>query len=86
MSTDRLNDLRAFRDFADGKLTSGESPPTLDHALALWELENEGEEDRADAVREVREAIDDMRSGDRGVPLDEAIAELRQSLNLPKVS
>lgn len=85
MPADRLNDLRAFRDFADRKLARGEGDLTLDEALDLWESENQAD-DRAATVQAVREALDDMRAGDIGVPASEAIAELRRKHNLPKSS
>jgi len=85
MATDRLNDLRAFRDFADHKLASGEGDLTLDEALDLWESENLVD-DRTATVQAVREALDDMRSGDAGVPASEAIAELRRKYKLSQRS
>lgn len=80
MATDRLNDLRAFRDFADHELARGDDL-TLDEALELWESENR-DDDRAATVQAVREALDDMRAGDAGVPASEAIAELRRKHKL----
>jgi len=85
MATDRLNDLRAFRDFADHKLARGESDITLDEALDLWETENRADE-RAATVEAVREALDDMRAGDASVSASEAIAALRRKHKLPDPS
>lgn len=82
MATDRLNDLRAFRDFADRKLARGEDDLTLDEALDLWETENR-DDDRAATAQAVREALDDMRAGDVGVPASEAIAAGTISHNGP---
>jgi hypothetical protein len=56
MATDRANDLRAFRDFADLKLGLGEGDLTLDEALDLWESENQPPAERAATVQAVREA------------------------------
>ena len=83
MAIDRSNDPRAFRDFLDVKLSSGAVSPTLDECLDLWECENQTDADRADTVRAVREALDDMRAGDTGRPAREAVAELRRKHNLP---
>lgn len=58
---------------------------TLDKALGLWEYENQADEERAATVQAVREALDDMRAGDTGIPAREAIAELRRKHNLPGV-
>lgn len=86
MATDRVNDLKAFRDFADLKLARGENGLTLDEALDLWESENQSPEERAATVHAVREALDDMRAGDTGIPARDAIGELRRKHNLPELS
>jgi hypothetical protein len=86
MATDRVNDLRAFRDFADLELSRGDRDLTLDEALELWESENESSQQRAATVRAVREALDDMQAGDVGIPAREAVSELRRKHNLPDLS
>lgn len=86
MPTERLNDLRAFRDFADLQLSRGEGNRTLDEALDLWESENQRLEDRAATVRAVRDALDDMRVGHTGIPASEAIVKLRRRHHLPDPS
>jgi hypothetical protein len=86
MATDRANDLRAFRDFADLKLAHGPGDLTLDEALDLWESENQAPAERAATVQALREALDDMRAGDTGIPASEAISELRRKLSLPELS
>jgi hypothetical protein len=78
MSIDRVNDLRAFRDFASARLILG-CETTLDEALDPWQAENQCDPPRPDDVRAVREALDDMYAGDEGVPLKEAVAALRRS-------
>lgn len=84
MATGRLNDLRAFRDFADHELARG-GDLTPDEALDLWESENRDDDWEA-TVQAVREALNDMRVGDAGVPASEAIAELRRKHKLPERS
>ncbi len=86
MATDRLNDLKAFRDFADFQLTHDGGDLTLDEALDLWESENQSPEGRAATVRAVQEALDDMRAGETGIPAAEAFSELRRKHNLPELS
>ncbi len=85
MATERANDLRAFRDFLDAKLSNG-SGLTPEECLELWEVENERPEERAATVQAVREALDDMRAGDTGIPASEAIAEIRRKHRLPNRS
>ncbi len=83
MATERANDLRAFRDFLDAKLSNGGGDLTPEECLELWEVENEGPEEQAATVQAVREALDDMRAGDTGIPASEAIAEIRRKHSLP---
>jgi hypothetical protein len=82
MTTDRTNDLAAFRHFIDEQLAQGATSLTPAQCLELWEIENISDEERAAAVEAVREALDDMRAGDTGVPADEFLAELRRKYNL----
>jgi hypothetical protein len=83
MAAERVNDLRAFRDFADSRLSNGNSEMTLDEALGLWAIENAPEDERAATVDAVREGLSDMRAGDIGVPAREYLAEIRRKYNLP---
>ncbi len=84
MATERANDLRAFRDFLDAKLSNGGGDLTLEECLELWEVKNEGPQERAATVQAVREALDDMRAGDTGLPARDAIAEIRRRHSLPE--
>jgi len=84
MATERINDPRAFRDFLNAKLSSAGNGVTLDECLDLRDIENQTNETCGDTIRAVREAIDDMRAGDVGIPAREAIAELRRKHNLPE--
>ncbi len=86
MATERANDLRAFKGFIDEQLSNGGTDLTLDEALARWEYENAPEEEREETIRAVREALDDMRAGDTGIPASEAIAALRRKHNLPELA
>jgi len=83
MATERANDLRAFRDFADAKLSNGGAEMTLDEAIALWDIENAPEDERAATVEAVKEALADMRAGDTGVPARDFLAEMRCKYQLP---
>lgn len=83
MATERANDLRAFRDFADAKLSNGGAEPTLDEAIALWDIENAPDDERDATVEAVKEALADMRAGDKGIPAREFLAEMRRKYQLP---
>ncbi len=84
MATGRANDLRAFRDFLDAKLSNGGGELTPEECLELWQVENKSPDERAATAQAVREALDDMRAGDTGIPAREAIAEIRRKHSLPE--
>jgi hypothetical protein len=77
MTTDRANDLQAFRAFVDEQLARGGAGLTLDEALALWEYENAPEEEREDTLRAIREGLEDLYAG-RTRPAEEVLAEIRK--------
>jgi hypothetical protein len=86
MTTDRANDPKAFRDFLEATLTNGGANLTLDDCLGLWEVENQGENERTATVQAVREALDDMKAGDNGIPARDYLAEVRRRHGLPRQS
>jgi len=86
MTTDRLNDLAAFRHFIDEQIAIGATTLTPSQCLDLWEVENISDEERAATVEALREALDDMWAGDTGMPASEFLAALRRKHNLPMVS
>jgi hypothetical protein len=75
MATERANSLKAFRDFADEKLSNGGAEMTLDEALSLWEYENSPEDEREETVKSIRRGLDDMYAG-RTRPAEESLREL----------
>jgi predicted transcriptional regulator len=85
MATERVNDLRAFRDFADAKLSNGGSEMTLEEALSLWEYENSPEEEREETLEAIRRGFADIEAG-RVRPAREALEELRRKHKLPPLS
>jgi hypothetical protein len=69
MATDRSNDVRAFRDFLDERLSHGVSDFTLDEALWLWEIQSrQSATERKDNVQDGREGLDDTCARDTGDP------------------
>lgn len=83
MSTDRANDLLAFRSFIDEHL-AGETVPSVDEVLALWESENASAEEREDTLAAIRRGLADIEAG-RVMPARKAVAELRRKHNLPEL-
>ena len=80
MSTERANDLHAFKCFIDAQL-AGEPVPTVDEVLARWEHENESEEEREETFDAIRRGFADVEAG-RVRPARDAVAELRKKHNL----
>lgn len=58
MPTDRYNDLAAFRAFLDAKLADPGNDLTLAEVLALWEAENQTDDERDEAHRAVGDGLD----------------------------
>lgn len=77
MATDRANDLRAFRDFAEAKLSNGGADLSLEEALDLWKYENAPDEEREETLRAIQRGLDDMHAG-RTRPFEEFDREFRE--------
>jgi hypothetical protein len=80
MSTQQQID--SFHRFATERIRRG-SDLTIDELYDLWRLEHPTSQELDENVRAVQAALDDFESGDRGVPLEEAIREIRKEHHLP---
>ncbi len=78
MSTDISVDLRSFHRFLGEKLAAGEIAISPEEALDEWRLSNRSDQDFLDDVAAVREALDDMASGDVGKEIAEFDLEFRR--------
>jgi hypothetical protein len=76
MNTQTTDDLAAFHAFLGEKLKNGGPRPSPEEALDEWRQDHPDPEIDEEEVAAIQEAIDDMEAGDRGVPFDEAMAEL----------
>lgn len=66
MPIDRYDDLAAFRAFLDAKLADPGNDLSLAEVIALWEAENQTDDERAEAHRAVGDGLDFVaRSIDR---------------------
>ena len=83
MATERRDDLKAFHDFVGEQLANGGASLTPADTLALWEIQYPSDEEQAATVEALREALDEMRAGDTGVPVREYLAEVRRKYHLP---
>jgi hypothetical protein len=82
MTTERRDDLKAFHDFVEEQLANGGASLTPAETLELWEIQHPSDEEQAATVEALREALDDMRAGDTGVPVREFLADLRRKYHL----
>jgi hypothetical protein len=69
------------KDFIDDQL-AGATVPTVDQVIARWDSENGTAEDTCATVQALREALADMDAGDTGIPVHEALLELRRKHHL----
>ncbi len=72
-------DLESFVQFARTRLAAAEVEPSLDELFDLWRIENPDDEDYAENVAAIAEAIRDFKVGDRGRPAGELSRELREA-------
>jgi predicted transcriptional regulator len=85
MPTERIDDLRAFRDFVDGQLGNGGADLTPEECLDHWILENSSDSERRVRLAEIQQGLDDLDAG-RTRPAREALNELRRKHSLPEAS
>ena len=83
MASERRDDLKAFHDFVGEQLANGGASLTPAETVELWEIQHPSDEERAATVEALREALDDMRAGDTGIPAREFLAEVRRKYHLP---
>ena len=84
MSSDLSIELREFHQFLGQKLAAGTMAISPEQALDEWRLAHRSEEELADDIAAVREALDDMSNGDAGMTLAEFDQEFRRRHGLPK--
>jgi hypothetical protein len=82
MSTERRDDIQAFRAFIDEQLTGGGISLTPADALGLWEIRNPSDEEREETLAAIRQGLRDADEG-RVRPFEEFDREFRQKHGLP---
>lgn len=80
MSTDRANDLRAFRSFIDEQLAQSGEEITLQDALAHWAFANQSDQQRQETLEAIERGFADIDAG-RLTPAREALHALRRKHN-----
>ena len=82
MSTQRIDDIRAFRSFLDEMLAQAGDDLTLDGILELWEFENASDREREATLAAIREGLEDADAG-KTRPAREVLSEVQRKFNLP---
>ena len=77
-----MNELESFHRFLTDQLSRGDSTLSPEECLDLWRAGNPPEGDSEIDAQAIREAIDDMRAGDTGQPLQEFLSEFRAGKSL----
>jgi hypothetical protein len=78
-----MNELESFHRFLGDQLARGDSTLSPEECLKLWRAQNPSEDAFEAEAQAIREAIDDMRAGDVGQPLQEFLLEFRAQRSIP---
>ena len=83
MANETRDDLEAFHAFVGEQIANGGTSLTPAEALNVWEILHPSDTERAATVEALKEALEDMRAGDIGIPAREFFANLRSKYGLP---
>jgi hypothetical protein len=83
MPTEMIEELREFHRFLTDKLITNGSDLSPEEALDEWRRLHPQTQVLDEEVTAIREALDDMAKGDRGIPFDEFDRDFRKRHNLP---
>jgi hypothetical protein len=83
MPTEIFEELRSFHRFLTDKLTADGMDVSPEEALDEWRRQHPQTQANGEEVAAIREALDDMAKGDRGIPFDEFDRDFRKRHNLP---
>lgn len=75
--------LDSFHEFAKEQLDNNGSELTFADLYEMWRIQQPTDDELAENVAAVKAAIRDLEQGDRGVPFEDHIRELRQKYNIP---
>jgi hypothetical protein len=81
MTTDRENNLVAFKKFIDEQLSNGGVELKLNEVLARWEYENQANGERQEALEAIQEGLQNRDAG-KSRPVYEVLAGLRKKHGL----
>ena len=77
-----IEELRRFHQFAEEKLSNCWADLTLDNLVELWNIENPSPERLHEDVLAVKAALRDLDNGERGIPHEEHMREMREKYGI----
>jgi hypothetical protein len=78
MSVHIDSELARFNRFVSEKIGAGNTDLSPEAALDLWRTENPSDEERAETLRDLLEALREMRAGDAGLSLEDFDRNFRE--------
>lgn len=84
MSADLPGELDAFRQFIAEQVHRGHSDLSPEQCLQSWRAEHPSVEELNESTAVLTQAIKEMKTGDRGTPVRDAIDELRRKHGLTR--
>jgi hypothetical protein len=84
MATDARHDLLSFHQFVTDQLKTGEPTLSPEEAVEVWRLCNRTREEYDEDVAAIREALEDLDAGEKGMPLEQFLDEFRKRHNLDR--
>jgi len=83
MSSQTAEELRAFHGFLSEMLNGDANGLSPEEALDEWRQLHPSSDAADEDIAAVREALDDMAKGGRGIPFDKFDSDFRRRHNLP---
>lgn len=75
--------LLSFNEFVREKLLDDQSAASLDELFDMWRLQNPTDAEFRENVAAIAAALEDVRNGDRGVPVEDHLREMSEKYNIP---
>jgi hypothetical protein len=70
--------LESFQRFAAARIQNGGGMLELEDLLEEWKLRVAGSETLQDDVLAVKASLDDLRNGETGIPVEDAVRQLKR--------
>jgi len=71
------SELNQFHRYAVEKISEGSEAESLQELLDLWQIENPSPDRLREDVLAVKAALRDLDAGDRGIPFEEHLREMK---------